>query len=64
MKSKVLTITVIATVALIAMIGIKSNSVKEINAQNMTMTGDFGNMTSGMREKMMINGTINLQDHF
>jgi hypothetical protein len=64
MKSKVLTITVIATTAFIAMIGMISNSVKEINTQNMTMTGDFENMTSGMHEKMVINGTINLQDHF
>src|SRR5919106_1924048 len=61
MKSKVLTITVIATAALIAMIGVISYSVQEVSAQNMTNTGDFGNMTSGMREKMMINGTINLQ---
>ena len=61
MKSKVLTITVIATAALIAMIGVMSNSTQELSAQNMTKMGDFGNMTSGMREKMMINGTINLQ---
>jgi hypothetical protein len=61
MKSKVLTITVIATATLIAMIGIMSYSVQEVSAQNMTKMDDFGNMTSGMREKMMINGTINLQ---
>src|SRR5919106_805127 len=52
MKSKVLTITAIAIAALIAMIGVISYSVQEVSAQN---------MTSGMREKMMINGTINLQ---
>jgi hypothetical protein len=56
-----LTITVIATAALIAMIGIMSYSVQEVSAQNMTKMDDFGNMTSGMREKMIINGTINLQ---
>jgi uncharacterized iron-regulated membrane protein len=61
MKSKVLTITVIATAALISIIGVMSYSVQEVSAQNMTKMGDFGNMTSGMGEKMMINGTINLQ---
>jgi uncharacterized iron-regulated membrane protein len=61
MKSKVLTITVIAIAALIAMIGITSNSTQEVSAQNMTKIGEFGKMTSGMREKTMINGTINLQ---
>ena len=61
MKSKVLTITVIAMATLIAMIGVISYSVREVSAQNMPKMGDFRNMTSDMREKMMINGTINLQ---
>jgi hypothetical protein len=61
MKSKVLNITVIAIAAFIVMIGITPYSVHEVSAQNMTKMGDFDNMTSGMREKMMINGTINLQ---
>jgi hypothetical protein len=62
MKSKVLTITVIMTVALIAMIGVVSHSLQQVSAQNMTKMRDFGNMTSGMHEKkMMINGTINLE---
>jgi hypothetical protein len=61
MKSKILTIAVIVTATLIAMISIASNSTQEVSAQNMTKMGEFGNMTSGMGEKMMINGTINLQ---
>jgi hypothetical protein len=61
MKPKILTITVITTAALIAMIGVISYPAQQVSAQNMTKMGDFGNMTSGMREKMMINGTINLQ---
>jgi uncharacterized iron-regulated membrane protein len=64
MKSKTLTITVIATATLIGMIGVLSHSTQEVNAQNMTNMGDridYGNKTSGLHEKMMINGTINLE---
>jgi hypothetical protein len=61
MKSKILTITVVAIAVLVAMIGVTSYSIQEVSAQNMTKMGEFGNMTSSTREKMMINGTINLQ---
>jgi uncharacterized iron-regulated membrane protein len=65
MKSKVLTITVIATAALIAMISVISNTIQEVNAQDMTMLGerssDYRNKSLGQQEKTMINGTINLQ---
>jgi hypothetical protein len=65
MKSKLLTISVIATATLIAMIGVLSHSAQEVSAQNMTMMGDrgdYGNMTSGpYKEKTMINGTIDLE---
>jgi hypothetical protein len=61
MKSKALSITLIATATLMAMIGIISYLALQVSAQNMTKMDDFGNMTSGVREKMMINGTINLQ---
>jgi hypothetical protein len=47
MKAKVLAIPIIATVTLIAMIGIMSYSAQEVNAQNMTKMedrGDFGNI--------------------
>ncbi|MGC1134506.1 MAG: hypothetical protein WA941_16880 [Nitrososphaeraceae archaeon] len=39
MKAKVLAIPIIATVTLIAMIGIMSYSAQEVNAQNMTKMG-------------------------
>jgi hypothetical protein len=65
MVCKVLTITVMVTAALIAMISVMPYAfVQDVNAQNMMGMGDrgdFGNMTSGMNEKTMINGTINLQ---
>ena len=64
MKSKVLTITAIATATLIAMISVISYLAQQASAQNTTKMedrGDIGNMTSGMHEKMMINGTINLE---
>lgn len=60
MKSKVFTVIVIAA-TLIATIGVISYPAQEVSAQNLTKMGDFGNMTSAMREKVMINGTINLQ---
>ena len=65
MNSKTLTISVIATATLIAMIGVLSHSAQEVSAQNMTMMGDrgdYGNMTSGpYKEKTIINGTIDLE---
>ena len=65
MKSETLTITVIATATLIAMIGVISYvTTQEVSAQNITMMGDrgdYGNKTSGLHEKMMLNGTINLE---
>ena len=64
MESKTLAITVIVTANLIAMIGVISYSTgQEVNAQNMMMgeRSDYGNKTSGPQERMMINGTINLQ---
>ncbi len=66
MKPKTLTVSVITTAALIAMMGIiTSASEHSINAQMMIGDrGGFGNMTSGLQEhqqKMMINGTIKLE---
>ena len=61
MKStKVLTIAMIATAALMAIVGIMSNSIQTVSAQSMTGMGDSGNMTSNKDENTMINGTINL----
>jgi hypothetical protein len=63
MKSNILTIALIVTATLIAMIGVMSYSAQEVSAQNMTKMGDqgdFWNMTSAMQE-MMINGTINIE---
>jgi hypothetical protein len=58
--------SMIATAALIAMMGVvTSTSEHSINAQMKTGDHDgFGNMTSGLQDhqqKMMINGTINLE---
>ena len=64
MESKTLAITVIVTATLIAMIGVISYATEQkVNAQNMMMgeRSDYGNKTSGPQERMMINGTINLQ---
>jgi hypothetical protein len=63
MESKSLAITMIATAALIAMIGVISYATgQEVSAQNTMMMGDrgdYGNKTSGSQK--MINGTINLE---
>ena len=66
MRPKTLAAFVIATATLIAMMGVvASTSEHSINAQMMKGDhGGFGNMTSGLQEhqlKMMINGTINLE---
>jgi hypothetical protein len=65
-RSKTLSAFVTATSALIAMIGIVTPmSEQSINAQMMMEDhGGFGSMTSGLQEhqqKLMINGTINLE---
>jgi hypothetical protein len=64
MRPKTLSAFVIATAALIAMMGVvASTSEHSINAQMMGDHSGFGNMTSGLQghqQKMMINGTINL----
>jgi len=65
MNSKTTVIIMIATSALIAMIGVISYGVgQEVTAQNMSMMGDrgeYGNKSFDQHEKMMINGTINLE---
>ena len=65
MNSKTIAITVIATSALIAMIGVISYGAGQgVTAQNMSQMGDrgeYGNKPIGLHEKMMINGTINLE---
>src|ERR671919_538453 len=65
MKSETLVITMIATAVLIAMIGlVYSLTPQEASAQNMTMMGersDYGNKSSGPHGKLMINGSINLE---
>jgi uncharacterized iron-regulated membrane protein len=65
MNSKTIAIAVIATSALIAMIGVISfGAGRGVTAQNMSMMGDraeYGNKSFGQHEKMMINGTINLE---
>jgi hypothetical protein len=65
MNSKTTAITVTATSALIAMIGVISYGAGQgVTAQNMSMMGDrgeYGNKSFGQHEKMMINGTINLE---
>ena len=67
MRQKNLAASVMATATLIAMMSVvTSTSEHSINAQMMMEDhrGGFGNMTSGQQEhqqKMMINGTINLE---
>jgi hypothetical protein len=64
METKTLAITVIATTALIILVGVISYATgQELSAQNMMGMGDrvdYGNRTSVQQEKM-INGTINLE---
>jgi hypothetical protein len=66
MRPKTLVTSVITTTALIAVISVVTSSSKyNVNAQMMMGDhGSFGNMSSGLQEpqrKMMINGTINLE---
>jgi hypothetical protein len=64
MKSKTLPVTVISTVTLLAVMGIMTSTGGQSGSAQMMMMGDrggFGNMTSGQQQKMMINGTINLE---
>jgi hypothetical protein len=66
MNSKTVVISTIATAALISLIGVISyNTEQGVSAQNMSMMGDGGggyeNKTYGLHEKLMINGSINLQ---
>ena len=65
MNSKTIAITVIGISALIAMISVISYGAGQgVTAQNMSKMGDraeYGNKSFGLHEKVMINGTINLE---
>jgi hypothetical protein len=65
MNSKIIAISVIATATLLAVIGAISYSLEHgVSAQNMSMMRDYvdhANKSYGQHEKLMINGSINLE---
>ena len=65
MNSKTIAITVIGISTLMAMISVISYGAGQgVTAQNMSKMGDraeYGNKSFGLHEKVMINGTINLE---